>query len=76
MSSLTVSKASAKPYVSRRKRHRRRQAPKLKDLLSTRSVLGLLGLLLLTLLVSLGIIVFQASQEFRPADSTATASAN
>ncbi|TLM95142.1 hypothetical protein [Hymenobacter jeollabukensis] len=57
MPTLTVSEAASKPYVSRRKRHRRRQG--VKDLLSTRSVLGLLGLLVLALLISLGIIATQ-----------------
>jgi hypothetical protein len=75
LSSITVSEASSKPYVSRRKRHRRRQAPKLRDLLSTRSVLGLLGLLLLTLLVSLGIIVSQSNKDFMSDDRNHTASA-
>ncbi|MCC3156048.1 hypothetical protein LJ737_02310 [Hymenobacter sp. 15J16-1T3B] len=57
MPTLTVSEAASKPYVSRRKRPRRRQG--VKDLLSTRSVLGLLGLLVLALLISLGIIAAQ-----------------
>ncbi|WP_460575885.1 hypothetical protein [Hymenobacter coalescens] len=64
MSTFTVSETAAKPYVSRRKRHRRRQVIKLKEFFSTRSMLGLLGLLVLALLISLGIIATQMNPSF------------
>lgn len=63
LSTFTANEAASKPYVSRRKRHRRRQEPKLPALLSTRSVLGALGLLVLALIVSLGIIASQMSPD-------------
>lgn len=73
MPTLTVSDDASKPYVSRRKRHRRRQG--VSDLLSTRSVLGLLGLLVLALLISLGIIATQIGPTGQAEEGAAIANA-
>ncbi|UYZ58420.1 hypothetical protein [Hymenobacter latericus] len=56
MHTFTASEVASQPYVSRKKRYRRRVVTESKSILGKRAVLGLLGLLVLALLASLGVI--------------------
>jgi hypothetical protein len=56
--------ASSRPYVSRRKRHRK---PSIMPKLSPKAIMAVMGLLLLVLVVSLGVIAFNLSREDSPA---------
>ncbi|KUG05999.1 hypothetical protein [Solirubrum puertoriconensis] len=56
MHTFTSTEVASQPYVSRKKRYRRRTVTEVKSVLSTRTTLGLLGLLVLALLISLGVI--------------------
>ncbi|AYA38010.1 hypothetical protein D3Y59_13745 [Hymenobacter oligotrophus] len=56
MHTFTATELASQPYVSRKKRYRRRVVTEPKSILGKRTTLALLGLLVLALLASLGVI--------------------